>query len=198
MTKINPILKTGYKFMHTIDEKAQEILDFWFNQHNFDDWFTQNDTFDNHIKTEFSNLHLDALTGLLHHWRTTPHGSLAEIIIFDQFSRHIYRNDIRSYLSDEAALTLSNTLIKNNFDKELNANEKLFAYLPFMHSEKLDIQKKGLLFFASLGSPQVYDYAKKHHDVIKQFGRFPHRNIILRRQSSQAELDYLQEFPNGF
>lgn len=184
--------------MDIIDKNAQRVLDFWFNEHNIDNWFSVNTDFDNKIKAEFSNLHLRAIIGEFHVWRNTPKGALAEIIILDQFSRNIYRNDIRSFVSDEAALILSQSFINHNFDRELSIFEKLFAYIPFMHSEKLDAQKKSLELFSSLDNEKIYQHAVQHHDIIVKFGRFPHRNTIMKRQSSDEEMEYLKQFPTGF
>ncbi len=184
--------------MKIIDKKAEKVLDFWFKNHTMNDWFRVNDAFDTLIKTKFYDLHLNAIMGELHTWRISPEGALAEIIILDQFSRNIYRHNMRSYLSDAAALVLAQSFISNSFDKELTKYEKLFAYLPFMHSESLVIQKEALALFTSLDDAYIYDYAKKHHDVIQKFGRFPHRNIILNRDSTPQEIAYLTEYPNGF
>lgn len=183
--------------MHDSHEAAS-VLDFWFHQYNYADWFAVNPDFDQKIIQNFRELHNQAILGELASWRTTPQGALAEIIILDQFSRNMFRDDPRSYAYDLAALILSQQFIKHKFDQDVSDDYKHFAYLPFMHSESLDNQQQSFVLFRDLGKPQTLDYAHRHYDVIKKFGRFPHRNITLKRVSTPQELAYLQDHPNGF
>lgn len=181
-----------------MDENIVDILDFWFKGNSRNDWFVVNPALDKKIADLFLSLHSHAVQGELFSWRETPEGALAEIIILDQFSRNIYRHDKRAFMNDQAALILAHFLRTQNFDKKLTNDQKLFAYLPYMHSESLVIQKESLCIFGELGNPQALTYAQKHFDVIEKFGRFPHRNSLLGRSSTLQESEYLLKFPDLF
>lgn len=172
------------------------VLDFWFKQLSPADWWKKDAGLDSLIKTQFIDLHQQASDGELFKWRKTSEGSLAEVIILDQFSRNIFRDTARSFSSDGMALVLAQEAIAKNFDKELKPTQRAFLYMPFMHSESLIIHKQAKKLF---GQPQMesnYDFELKHAAIIEEFGRYPHRNAILGRESTPEELVFLTK-PNS-
>lgn len=171
--------------------QSRDVINFWFKEIKPDKWFEKDDALDLRITELFIVLHSQAMAGELYSWRKTPIGSLAEIIVIDQFSRNIYRDDPKAYAGDPLALALSQTAIANNFDKDLPAQEKQFLYMPFMHSESKLIHQEAIKLFSEEGLGNALDYERQHKKVIDQFGRFPHRNHILERPSTAEEVTYL-------
>ncbi len=169
----------------------KSIVKFWFKEIKPSQWWKKDEEFDKLIKLRFLKLHNKAKSLELIDWRNTPKGRLAEIIILDQFSRNIYRNTSQAFQNDALALNLSQSAIKNRIERELKEEELLFIYMPFMHSESLRIQKISVKLFETLGLKNNFKYALKHYEVIKKFGRFPHRNNILNRKSTFEEKKFL-------
>ena len=132
------------------------------------------------------------LQGELYEWRFSSQGGLAEIIILDQFSRNIHRGHAKSFDNDGMVLVLAQNMIENQQDKQLIPNMKAFCYLPFMHSESQIIHKNALELYNQVGLEQYLEYELKHKVIIDKFGRYPHRNPILGRFSTQEELDFLK------
>lgn len=173
----------------------KDVIDFWFSGLSHEDWFAKNETLDREIEKRFLGVHQQANKGELFSWRKDPYGRLAEVIVLDQFSRNIYRDKAGAFASDAQALILSQEAISLGIDKQLKSDaERSFLYMPFMHSESLLIQDECLKLFGSLEADYYLDYAVKHRDIIKEYGRYPYRNEILGRASTQAEEDY---FKNG-
>ncbi len=179
------------------------ILDFWFSgdpagQH--DVWFGKNPDFDARC-AEFAAAVRAARSGLYDHWAETPRGALALIILLDQLSRNVFRGQPESFAADAHARDIARTAVARGFDTALTPVERMFVYLPFEHSEAIADQEVSVCLFESLresiGSKSV-DYAARHRDVIRQFGRFPHRNAVLGRISTAAEQDYLASPGAGF
>ncbi len=170
----------------------QKILQFWFEELEPENWFVQSDETDMRIK-EFLPLHQQASKGELWQWRESAKGRLAEIIILDQFSRNLFRNTPQAFACDGQALILAQTAIDNSADKELSSQEKLFCYIPFMHSESKVIQQKSIELFKSLDMEMSLKSATEHYDIVMQFGRYPHRNKVLGRDSTAEELEFLKE-----
>ena len=177
----------------------QGILDFWFKEITPSMWWQKDLSFDEKIKQRFGELHQAATTcelNELNEWTTTAQGYLAQIIILDQFSRNIYRDTAMAFASDPQALTLSQEAIKQGFNKSLSATERTFLYMPFMHSESLSIHETAVKLYENNGIQNNLDFELQHKKIIEQFGRYPHRNDILGRKSTQDELDFLQQ-PNS-
>lgn len=174
----------------------QEVLDFWFNEIDSELWFQKDTDFDNKIITRFGKLHQQAVQGELSAWRHSPKGALAEIILLDQFSRNIYRDQPESFAADPMALALAQVAIQNGFDQALSLSERSFLYMPFMHSESAVIHEEAVKLFRSLGIVNNLDFELKHKKIVDRFGRYPHRNAILGRKSSPEELAFLEE-PNS-
>lgn len=172
------------------------VLEFWFNQLSTADWWKKDVGLDNLIKTQFLELHQQASHGELFEWRNTSQGSLAEIIILDQFSRNIFRDTPQSFSSDGMALILAQEAISKTFDKELEPTQRAFLYMPFMHSESLIIHQQAKKLFSQPEMRANYDFELKHAAIIEKFGRYPHRNSILGRESTPEELIFLTQ-PNS-
>jgi len=177
---------------------AQTILTFWFNELTPADWWRKSAQQDQNIRQRFLQVHADAHTGGLSSWRNTPNGRLSEIIVLDQFSRNIYRDDPRAFASDPLALELAQKTVKLGEDASLTPAEKSFMYLPYMHSESLDIHKQALHLFDQPGLENNLDFELKHKAIIDRFGRYPHRNKILGRTSTQQEIEFLDQPGSSF
>ncbi|NTS76774.1 DUF924 domain-containing protein [Catenovulum sp. SM1970] len=174
----------------------QDVLIFWFEQCTPTDWFKKSDEFDQLIHQRFAKIHQMVAQGECAHWRATAQGSLAEVIVLDQFSRNIYRDQIASFASDPMALTLAQVAIEKGFDQMLKPEEKSFLYMPFMHSESRFIHQQAVKLFNQQGLENNYQFELAHQAIIERFGRYPHRNAILNRQSSEEELTFFAQ-PNS-
>jgi len=174
------------------------VLNFWFDEISSRQWWIQSDEFDQQIRLRFKDLHRAAARCELHGWRKTALGALAEIIILDQFSRHIYRNTPDAFASDSLALGLAQVAIAAKMDLELGNIQRSFLYMPFMHSESREIHKTAVLLFSKEGMEETLDFELKHKDIIDRFGRYPHRNNILDRTSTPEEIDFLKTPGSSF
>ena len=176
----------------------QEILDFWFNQIEQKLWWQKDDAFDRLITKKYSAIHQQASRCELYYWRESAQGRLAEIIILDQFSRNMFRGSALAFANDSLALTLAQEAVSSGADKELNTRQRGVLYLPYMHSESQEIHAVALALYKQNGIQANYDFELKHKKIIDQFGRYPHRNKILGRQSSDEELAFLSLPGSGF
>lgn len=189
---------------------AADILAFWFGHPGEPghgqpraEWFRKAPTFDEAIRSRFLPTVEAALAGGLAEWADSPQGLLALLILLDQFPRNLFRSEARMFAGDPLARQLSELALDQAWDQKLSAVEKLFVYLPFEHSEVLADQERSVALFAALASEQAgndgfLDYARRHHDVIARFGRFPHRNAALGRPSTPEETIYLAQPGSGF
>ena len=169
----------------------QEIITFWFEETDPSLWFQQDADFDKLITRKFSATHFQAAQCQLYRWRITPLGRLAEIIILDQFSRNIFRDSSQSFGQDSLALALAQEGIAQGADQQLNQQQKIFFYMPFMHSESLVIHEVAEVLFKDNGAASSLEFERKHKRIIEQFGRYPHRNKLLGRQSTDKEKVFL-------
>lgn len=174
----------------------QSILDFWFSLKPKQWWATEIEL-DQTIKNKFATTLQQAAAGELYPWRQTAHGRLAEVIVLDQFSRNIYRNTPQAFSQDAQALTLVQEAIAQGFDKQLSEVERHFFYLPFMHSESKRIHEIAVELFKTVND-NALEFEYKHKRIIDQFGRYPHRNEILGRSSSNAEIEFLKQPGSSF
>ncbi|PHR84826.1 MAG: hypothetical protein COA59_05500 [Colwellia sp.] len=172
------------------------VLKFWFKELSPQQWWEKDNTLDKCIQDRFAGIHLQASHCELYQWRKSAKGRLAEIIVLDQFSRNMFRDTAKSFAQDSLALSLSQQAIAIGADKELNAIERSFLYMPFMHSESLLIHQQACLLYKKNGIDNNYQFELKHLEIIEKFGRYPHRNNILNRQSSTEESDFLSQ-PNS-
>jgi uncharacterized protein (DUF924 family) len=176
-----------------------EILDFWFGEGAEaprDFWFSKSESVDAEMRSRFGALVEEALVGSLDHWTATPEGTLALILLLDQFTRNIFRDTPRAFAGDPAALGLARSMVQSGLDGRFDALRRWFIYLPFEHSERLEDQYESLRLFGELareGQPGPLEWAQKHFDVISRFGRFPHRNEILGRASTPEESEFLRQ-----
>ncbi|MCO7150221.1 DUF924 domain-containing protein [Vagococcus lutrae] len=175
----------------------QEVLDFWFKEITPSDWFKKDASLDEEIRQRFLKTLEQAKQGELFEWRNSIEGRLAEIIVLDQFSRNIYRNDHRAFAQDSLALILAQEAVYGEERMKLSAAERSFLYMPFMHSESLKIHETALKFFSEPGLEKRLKYENMHLDILKKFGRYPHRNALLGRKSTDEEIIFLQS-DNGF
>ncbi|NVJ65311.1 MAG: DUF924 domain-containing protein [Gammaproteobacteria bacterium] len=174
---------------------AIEVNNFWFNEIPAKNWWVKDPKFDQALRERFLTLHSQAMAGELAHWRQSPQGRLAEIIVLDQFSRNMFRDSPAAFASDPLALCLSQTAIATGDDLKLSSIERQFLYMPFMHSESKLIHAQAEKLFKQLPE-HGYDFELKHKVIIDRFGRYPHRNKILGRESTPEELEFLQQ-PNS-
>lgn len=169
----------------------EAILQFWFKEISPSQWWKLDPEFDRQIVERFSDIHAQANRCELFEWRVTPQGRLAEIIVLDQFSRNIYRNNRLAFASDAMALALAQEAVSLGADVALANEEKNFLYMPYMHSESRLIHETAQALFQANGSQSSYDFELRHKVIIDRFGRYPHRNKILERQSSVEELAFM-------
>ena len=170
----------------------QTVIDFWMAA-GPEKWFKQDDDFDAEISIQFGDWVSAAAQGKLDFWRSEPLGMVALVILLDQFPRNMYRDDARAYVFDRLAVQTSHAAIKRGSDLALEEPLRRWLYMPFMHSEDLAVQEEGLLYFSErLDDPGTYKFAVIHADIIRQFGRFPHRNEVLERTSSDEEIAFLE------
>jgi len=173
------------------------VLDFWFTEIPNELWFAKNPDFDQKIKDCFGDLYTQAKLGKLDHWADTPEGIVALILVLDQFPRNMFRNDAQSYETDGKALALTKLAFEKGYDKLLkNPSHKYFLQMPLMHSETLEDQELSVKLFKV--NAKASPWAIHHRDIIKQFGRFPHRNEILGRTSTPEEKEFLNDPENHF
>ena len=171
-----------------------EIVQFWFEDIEHSRWFVEDAEFDRQLEQRFGETLVEAREGRLDHWHDTATGSLALIIVLDQFSRNIHRESALSFAADSKALQLTLDGIEKQFDKELTLEQRSFYYLPLRHAEELEMQQLGLtqtreINAAGYGSDK---YALNHLDLIERFGRFPYRNKVLGRENTAEEELYLR------
>lgn len=173
--------------------RPRDVLDFWFAA-GPEKWFAKSDAFDADIRRRFAETHAQAASGRLDAWAGDAQGMLALILVLDQFSRNLWRNDHRAFLQDGKALALADESVHRRFDVETPATARKWFYMPYMHAEDLAAQERGLVYFAQrLDDPETMKFAVEHRDIIRRFGRFPHRNAILGRETTPEEQSFLDE-----
>lgn len=176
----------------------EDVLTFWFGPEPLETravWFQKDPEFDAQIKDKFGAVFDEAAAGELDGLARASLGCLALVIILDQFPRNMYRDDARAYATDEKALGLSKAAIESGFDHGMTVLQRQFLYMPYQHSEVLEDQRRSVELFASIDA-NTHEYAVRHLEVIERFGRFPHRNAVLGRESTEAEMTFLTE-PNS-
>jgi uncharacterized protein (DUF924 family) len=176
----------------------QEVLKFWFEELEPKQWWVKDFELDQLIIARFSEIHDRAARCELAGWRKNASGRLAEIIVLDQFSRNMFRGSPFSFAYDNLALALSQEAISAGADQLLSPVERNFIYMPFMHSESLQIHEEAVELFRRNGQQGNFEYELKHKAIIERFGRYPHRNEVLGRASTEAELEFLQQPGSSF
>lgn len=201
----------------TTETDYETVLEFWFgsldargaaNEEKSRRWFEKNADFDREIERRFGALHAALRRGENSHWLRTPRGALATLIVFDQFSRNMFRNTKQMFETDPQALAIAKELVARGKDREFRFAERSFVYMPFMHSEALADQERCVELFTAFRDElegelrerceYSLDFAVRHRDIIQRFGRFPHRNAILGRASTPEELKFLEQPGSSF
>ena len=167
-----------------------DVLAFW-RAAGEQKWFAKNDAFDAEIKSRFLPTYEAAAKGALADWEATPEGALALTIVLDQFPRNMFRRDARAFAADAAARAVADRALARGFDRQVPEDQRLFFYLPFEHSEAMADQDRCCALIKALGNPDLLHWAELHADIIRRFGRFPHRNAVLGRTTTPAEKAYL-------
>jgi uncharacterized protein (DUF924 family) len=170
----------------------QQIIAFW-RTAGPDHWFNKDATFDEEIRRRFLATHEAAAAGKLRDWETSAEGALALLILLDQFPRNMFRGDKRAFATDELALAVTAGALIEGFDGEVDKDMRSFFYLPFEHSEDLADQERGIALYKAAGDEDGLKWANIHADIIRKFGRFPHRNKILGRETTPEEQTFLDE-----
>jgi len=176
----------------------QSVLSFWFHEITPAQWWKVDADFDRLIRERFGDLHRRAAQAELFEWRLTPRGRLAEVIVLDQFSRNIHRGDRRAFESDALALALAQEAVAAKADLSLPEQERVFLYMPYMHSESPLIHHAAVRLFQERAPKSNYDFELRHKAIIDRFGRYPHRNAMLGRASTSEELAFLAEPGSSF
>jgi uncharacterized protein (DUF924 family) len=175
-----------------------DVLKFWFEEITPNDWYVKDENLDLKMTERFIALHSAVVAGECSNWRVDPEGRLAEILVIDQFSRNIYREDPKSFIYDPMALALAQEAIRGNHHKNFNSFYRQFLYMPFMHSESQYIHNTAMLLFSEPGLEDSFKYELQHKEIIDRFGRYPHRNKILGRTSSPEEELFIEKTGNIF
>jgi uncharacterized protein (DUF924 family) len=188
--------------------EALSVLAFWFDPAHKTKWFQSDPGFDAQVRERFADQIAAAETGHLNHWAATATGWLALLILLDQFPRNIYRNDPRAWAQDRRAQQIMLSGLDEGFDRQLSPIQRVFAYMPLQHAEDVGLQHRSVQLFEQLcdGLPaderdrftNFLGYARRHESVVVRFGRFPHRNAVLGRETTPEEKIYLAEPGSGF
>ena len=185
----------------------QNVITFW-TQAGPNKWFRGGPSFDEAIRLRFEPVHHACARGEHDDWATTPEGALALIICLDQFPRNLHRGDAQAWAADVKAQRIALSGLAGGFDQALPPLQRVFAYLPLEHAEDMGLQQRAVTLFEALHAQapvagrarfaEFLDYARRHREVIARFGRFPHRNAVLGRDSTAAEREYLAQPGAGF
>jgi len=174
----------------------QQVLTFWFRENGREQWFAKSDSFDDAIRSRFGPLLDRAAAGGCDDWTGTRDGRLALTLVLDQFSRNLFRDDPRAFAQDPAARDVARLSVALGDQVFHDADRKLFQFLPFEHSEALADQMLSLALYRAHSDDETYGFAYRHFEIIDRFGRFPHRNAALGRESTADELAFL-DTPNS-
>ncbi len=168
-----------------------DIIRFWFGEIEPESWWKKDAAFDQLIRERFSDIHQQAAKCELFEWRQDALGWLAEIIVLDQLPRNMFRDTPQAFATDRLAVILVQEAVSNQVDRELTAPQKSFLYMPLMHSESPLIHETAMELYSQPGLESNLDFEKKHKAIIDRFGRYPHRNTILGRESTDEEVEFL-------
>ena len=169
-----------------------DIINFWFEKIDPASWWKKDEAFDQEVRERFTEVYQRGAKAELFDWRQDALGWLAEIIVLDQFPRNMFRDSAQAFATDTLAVLLAQEAVANQVDKELTAPQKSFLYMPLMHSESVLIHETAMDLFDQPGLESNLNFEKKHKAIIDRFGRYPHRNTILGRESTDEELEFLK------
>lgn len=167
------------------------ILEYWYSENVKSKWFNSTVEFDKELKENYESIWTSALRGELLDWRESAEGCLALVIVLDQFPLNMFRGGVKSFSSESIAVKTAKHAIEMGLDKNIDKDKVSFLYMPLMHSENMDDQNLAVKMFEQAGLMDNVKYAKHHRDIVEKYGRFPHRNEILNRESSPEEIEYL-------
>ena len=173
----------------------QAVIAFW-REAGPDRWFSTDEAFDAAIRDRFGETYEAAARGDLNEWELSPEGALALVLVLDQFPRNLFRGTRRVYATDDTALMAAERAIERGHDRAVEPALRRFFYLPFMHAENPAMQERSVALNEGLGDPEVAEWARHHRDIVARFGRFPHRNAVLGRETTPEEAAFLAE--DGF
>lgn len=176
----------------------QTIIQFWFEEVDKKLWFSKSDDFDCLLEEKFLSTYHAAKSNELFNWRQDVQGRLAEILLLDQFSRNLFRDSPLAFATDPLSLCLAQHAVLSKLDKELPLRQRAFLYMPYMHSESLVIHEQAVKLFSATGLEDNLRFEIRHKQIIEQFGRYPHRNKILGRESTPEEIDFLSQPGSSF
>ena len=174
-----------------MDITPKEIIDYWFSDRVKHQWFSSTLELDKEIIEKYEAVWEQASLGELDHWENDPDGCLALIIILDQFPLNMYRGQAKSFKTERKSIEIASHAIKEHFDQRIEKEKLAFLFMPFMHSEDLAEQDISVKLFKEYKMNANTTFAEHHREIIREFGRFPHRNKILGRESSEEEIAYL-------
>jgi|SRR3954452_17677998 uncharacterized protein (DUF924 family) len=176
-----------------------DVLGFWFSSASRPNWFEKSNAFDAEVRRLLLPVHEQVASGRLPAWREHPQGCLASVILLDQVPRNVFRDSLRAFASDPAAQALTKLAIERGYDAGFDKDQRMFLYLPLQHSEDLADQRLSVEINRSrIDDPEYTDYAEGHLRIIQRFGRFPHRNRILGRPSTEEEIEFLKQPGSSF
>jgi uncharacterized protein (DUF924 family) len=192
-----------------VPTEADEVLAFWFGREDEpgygefrEAWFRKDPEFDQQVQERFGPLYERAAASELDGWREEARSCLALVICLDQFPRNMFRGDGRTHATDDKALETARYALERALDRELPTFQRVFVYMPFMHSESVEDQRRSVELFGRLaekpGAPDLTSYAVGHMEIVERFGRFPHRNVILGRETTPEEAEFLQGPDSSF
>ncbi|MCF3973237.1 DUF924 family protein [Paracoccus salsus] len=173
-------------------KSPQDVRDFWFSEEMKPFWFAKSDQIDNRIIQLFGETYEAAHAGRLEHWLDAPQDALSLTIVLDQFPRNMFRGSDRSFESQDLALSVARRALDQGHDQRVEPLARQFFYLPFMHSEDLADQERSVRLYEALGNANSLHFAREHRDIVARFGRFPHRNAVLGRASTEDEVEFLK------
>lgn len=174
-------------------QAIQDLLAFWFAEESKPRWYDSSEAFDALCRERFGDLAAKAADGGLEGWEQTADGALALCLLLDQIPRNVFRGTSRAFATDAKAVAVASRAIERGFDRELERERRAFLYLPFMHSEQLRDQERSVALSERLGDEETLRYAEEHAEIVRRFGRFPHRNGILGRTSTPEERAFLAD-----
>jgi uncharacterized protein (DUF924 family) len=177
---------------------SEDIIEFWFGEANRVNWFARNEAFDQTIRRRFSAVHAAAARCELDNWRRSAEGRLAEVIVLDQFSRNLYRDSAQAFACDSLALALAQEAVRMGADWGMPPAHKAFLYMPYMHAESPLIHEQAVRLFSQPGLEYNLEFELRHKAIIDRFGRYPHRNALLGRESDPEELAFLAQPGSSF
>lgn len=183
---------------------SRDVLDFWYGapaDPSYGEfrqaWFEKDEAFDAEVRDRFGGLYERAANGELDDWREESESCLALVIVLDQFPRNMFRGDRRTHATDDKALETSRYALEHALDRELAPLQRVFLYMPFIHAEDREYQRRSVELFEALAhapdAPDLTEYAVGHRDIVERFGRFPHRNALLERASTPEEAEFLTQ-----